>query len=173
MSTNVSNTEYDLLRLEANQLAIMRRLERDEKRAVQKVALEQCKPKTLDQLVTCGNNKDDDSSINCTTCAYIQGYTTELNGIQNECRFKEGFDPWIDFGLPTQDHHRFNGTLSNIPLACGVSSSSVRGGCMDMWSDSNSTGSERKRAFMDACDRAIRQAKSRPSPSPQSISIIK
>ncbi len=162
---------YELLRLEANQLHIMKKVGGFSSAAVapasNAIVHEEHK---LDELVKCGST----NGQNCSKCSWVSGW-------HDGSASHGAYDPWIDFGLPSDSTQKFTGTDKDIPLACrGFSSSTKLGGCMSEWAPKTKSGGQTMRSDADttqlhfylACKEALRQVNTSRKPSPGSVTVM-
>lgn len=148
----VSRVEYDLMRLEANQLALMQILQNKgilgSTNAMPYIETSS-NPADLDALVGCsqGNGKK-----NCDACFKVSGFIDDHG---KHVKTDAGFDPFTNFRLPTDDTQSFP-VDKPLPIACNPTSNSSMSGCLAEW-----VHDDIQRKFVSACKRARKQIEER------------
>lgn len=173
----IPKSEYDMLRLAAGQLEIMRSLGfKEVVPPAEKVGMSCDQYKNdLDALTGCQIEK---GMIKCSRCSWVSGWSVQKpNESPEACA---GYDPW-DFGLPPEpkegEQPKFvQFTKENLPQTCGLMGDD-ESGCMLSWrpgNNSNRTVSTdaTQQNFFEACKLAKKQLQMSPGTSVGSVTTV-
>lgn len=173
----ISKSEYNILRLAAGQLQIMKTLGFKEAEPKTQDAAHDCShyQNNLDALTACQVNPQN-GQVECSRCNWVSGWS--IHREDTSTKICDKYEPW-DFGLPnkaamSERKPRITQfTSKTLPMACGLARDlDDTGGCMLQWNPQNSSNrlldtDDVQIQFYNACRLAKQQMLSKKETSDQ------